>query len=351
MDLQPIVLRGVLHETIWGGQDLAKVAGKTLPANALVGESWETALDSVATNPPYVGMTLGAITTSLGVRLYGTRAQEICGDRFPLLAKFIDAHAWLSVQVHPDDAYAQTHERGKLGKTEAWRILSATPNAEIIHGFARPTYRAEVEEAIHATKLESLVTKVPVKTGDVVLNLAGTLHATGAGIVFYEIQEYSDVTYRLYDFGRVGADGKQRELHVEKSLDVVNYTPLARHIAVPISLDPDHFGQPATDGTLRLLVAARHFAMAEAHLSAGQRLESGTDGSSCHIISMIAGNALLSPSNGVGVSIPLPLGQTVVVPAEPTGYVLHSDAGARALISWVPDTGDESLTAWTAAQA
>ncbi|HKD76232.1 MAG TPA: type I phosphomannose isomerase catalytic subunit, partial [Ktedonobacterales bacterium] len=121
MGLAPILLQGSLHETIWGGQHLKHVAGKALPADILVGESWETALDSVALNDPYAGQTLGALTDQLGVKLYGTRAREICGERFPLLAKFIDAHAWLSVQVHPDDEYAAAHEGGKLGKTEAWR--------------------------------------------------------------------------------------------------------------------------------------------------------------------------------------------------------------------------------------
>jgi mannose-6-phosphate isomerase len=347
MGLIPILLQGSLHETIWGGQHLKHVAGKALPADVLVGESWETALDSVALNDPHTGQTLGALSDQLGVRLYGTRAREVCGDRFPLLAKFIDAHAWLSVQVHPDDAYAAAHENGKLGKTEAWRILSTIPDATIMHGFTRATTRDEVERAIRDVRLEELVERVPVAAGDVVFNLAGTLHATGAGIVLYEIQEYSDVTYRLYDFGRLGPDGKGRDLHIERGLDVLDYNQLPRHLAQPVVLAAANDMQPE----MQLLVVCRHFALAETAFAAGQTLPQATDGTSCHIISVIAGNVLLTLDDD-SPGILLPLGQTAVVPAEPCGYHLTApdDTPARVLISWVPAADDPRVSTWQAAQ-
>ncbi len=347
MRLAPILLQGTLHETIWGGQHLAHVAGKALPPDVLVGESWETALESVAFNDPYTGQTLGVLTESLGVKLYGTRAREICGERFPLLAKFIDAHAWLSVQVHPDDAYAIAHEHGKLGKTEAWRILAAAPDATIMHGFAQSTTRDAVQRAIHDVRLEELAARVPVATGDVVFNLAGTLHATGAGIVLYEIQEYSDVTYRLYDFGRLGPDGRGRELHIDRGLDVLNYHPLRRHLAQSIVLATASDAQPE----VQLLVACHHFVLTEVAFAPGQSLAQATDGTSCHIISVIAGNVRLTTDDDFA-GFALPLGQTAVVPAESCAYrlVALNDAPARVLISWVPAEGDPRVRAWQAAQ-
>ena len=344
MSLDPIVLRGSLKETIWGGDHLATLLGKTLPPQTAIGESWETALEAVATNPPYEGRTLGDITNEFGVRLYGSRARAIFGDRFPLLIKFLDAHAWLSVQVHPDDVYAAEHEGGKLGKTEAWRILRTEPNAQIIHGFAHATNRAEVEASIRTGQLESLAHYEPVQAGDAVLNHAGTLHATGAGIVLYEVQEYSDVTYRLYDFGRVGTDGKPRELHIPQSLDVLDYDPLPRHKTQPIPLN----GPQA-----RMLVVCKHFALAEVALAAGAPVTRPTDGTSCQIVSVIEGQLRITwgPPHALRSGV-VHLGETVVLPAEDGTYQLSAESSrtTRLLITWVPTSDDPAVAAWFAAQ-
>jgi mannose-6-phosphate isomerase len=338
MSLAPILLLGELHETIWGGHRLATVAGKKLPANALVGESWETSLTSIARNEPYTNKSLGTLTADLGVRLYGTRAQAIFGDRFPLLAKFIDAHSWLSVQNHPDDAYAREHEGGKLGKTEAWLILHADPEAEIIHGMKDTFTRAQVAEAIASVHLEDLTYRMPVSAGDVVINHAGTLHATGAGIVLYEIQEYSDVTYRLYDYGRVGPDGKGRELHIERGLDVLTYEPLKQHLlrATPIIQQE------------QLRVACTHFALAELTLSANAISSRITDGTSCQIVSIIKGAGSIRWEDDQ--TLPLTLGDTLVLPADAARYTLvASNEGLEALASWIPIADDPNVAAWKAA--
>src|SRR5262249_54951056 len=150
----PILLEGSLHSTIWGGRHLAAIAGKRLPDDTPIGESWETAVESVARSAPFTGETLGALVARYGADLLGLRAVEVFGVRFPLLAKFIDARQQLSVQVHPDDAYAAMHEGGKLGKTEAWYILHAEPGAQLIHGLRRAVTRDEVQAAIAATQLE-----------------------------------------------------------------------------------------------------------------------------------------------------------------------------------------------------
>ena len=220
--LHPIHLRASLHETIWGGQNLPRFAGKTVPPGAQIGESWETEVGNRAINPPYQDRSLADLVDDLGEALLGTQALAVFGPRFPLLAKFIDAQDKLSVQVHPADEYAQQHEGGKLGKTEAWYILHADPGAVLIHGLRRTITSEQVRQAIANVTLDSLLHEEPVQTGDVVFVPAGTVHAINAGIILYELQEYSDVTYRLYDYGRLTAEGKPRELHVEKALDVMD---------------------------------------------------------------------------------------------------------------------------------
>jgi mannose-6-phosphate isomerase len=355
VSLDPIVLRGVLHETIWGGQELSAVLGKKLPPGAKIGESWETAVDAVAVNQPYDGRTLGAITEELGERLYGSRARAIFGERFPLLIKFLDAHAWLSVQVHPDDAYAAAHENGKLGKTEAWRILATEGNAQIMHGFVRATNRDEVAQAVRDNTLEQFVYHMPVQPGDIVLNLAGTLHATGAGIVLYEIQEYSDVTYRLYDYGRKDANGQPRQLHVEQALDVLDYAPLAQHRQRPVAVGA-HDQTGMNDQHEQLLVVDSHFALMEVALADGHTLRRTTDGTSCQIVSVIAGAVELSwGAVNAPHGISLGSGETVVLPAEPGTFHFTPDEEAddtvpRLLVAWVPDLNDPAVQAWRVAQ-
>ena len=148
----PLLLDGSLHETIWGGQGL-EIVGKRLPAGARVGESWETAVESVVRVGTERGRTLGELVDAWGERLIGWRAHAVYGPRFPLLTKFIDAHEWLSVQVHPEDAYAARHESGKLGKTEMWLVLRAEPGAQLAYGLKRSVSPAEVRAAIAATRL------------------------------------------------------------------------------------------------------------------------------------------------------------------------------------------------------
>ncbi len=222
--LHPIRLEASLHETIWGGRRLERGEWKKLPPGDIgIGESWETETSTVAQNKPYAGRTLGSLVEELGPVLLGEQAIAIFGRRFPLLAKFLDANDKLSVQVHPDDTYASLHENGKLGKTEFWYILDADPGASITHGFEDAPLRSEVERAIEDVTLEKLLHTESVSRGDIIFVPAGTIHAIGAGVLLYELQEYSDITYRMYDYGRLTTAGTPRELHIECSLDVTHY--------------------------------------------------------------------------------------------------------------------------------
>ena len=334
MNLGPIQLRASLHETIWGGENLRALAGKDAPQGKRIGESWETALDAVAVNPPYAGQTLGALTEQHGAALIGARALEVFGARFPLLTKFLDAQARLSVQVHPNDAYAAAHEGGKLGKTEVWYILHAEPGAQVVYGLSHEATQDEVRYAIATNTLEDLLHGVTVKPGDVIFVPAGTVHAIGAGVVLYELQEYSDITYRLYDYGRLQANGRPRELHIEQGLAVMRYQPHEMERVTPL----------ARDDRRRILVACRYFVLEEVAL-AGE-LAGAIRPNSCQIITVLAGQcAIASPAGNVTLGH----GETAVLPAS---LGAHSLAGsdARILRAWVPDADDADLAAWRDAQ-
>ncbi len=207
----PLKLKPVLKETIWGGIKLKQKFGKLCDFDRLA-ESWELTVReremNVIENGPYTGMPLG---------------DYLGAEDFPLLVKLIDANDKLSIQVHPDDTYAR--REGELGKTEMWYVLEAEPDAKLVYGLKPDVPIASLAEAIHSERLEEKLHYVPVSPGDVFFIPAGLVHAIGSGILLAEIQQNSDVTYRVYDYGRKGLDGKPRELHVKKALDVIrNYS-------------------------------------------------------------------------------------------------------------------------------
>jgi mannose-6-phosphate isomerase len=339
--MHPIRLESSLHETIWGGRRLERDGWKQLPpGNALIGEAWETELNTIAQNQPYRVKTLGALVKEFGDALLGEQAVAIFGHRFPLLVKFIDAGAKLSVQVHPDDDYAARYEAGKLGKTECWYILDAEPGASIIHGFKVSTSREAVQHAIATFTLESLLQEVPVAPGDVIFVPAGTVHAIGAGVMLYELQEYSDLTYRMYDYGRLTAAGTPRELHIERSLDVAHYDRSARVKAQPVSLPG---GPGYTD---RCLVACRYFILHE--LALGQPGNIGymnhETKQSCVILTSLGATLQVRYGDSLELSEPLTRGQTMVLPAALGRYCLEGQG--KLLYAYVPVAGDEAWKMW-----
>ena len=206
-------LEPVIKDYIWGGRKLKGLFGRDNGDNR-ISESWE-----VSVHPD------GESKTKTGTLTQYISAHPDCvgGDgHFPILIKYIDAAQNLSVQVHPDDAYAQANE-GDNGKTEMWYIISADDGAGIYCGFKRDTNREEFLEKVKDGTVEEMLNFIPVKSGDCFLIEAGTVHAIGAGCVICEIQQNSNVTYRVYDYNRVGVDGKPRQLHVNKAVDVINF--------------------------------------------------------------------------------------------------------------------------------
>jgi mannose-6-phosphate isomerase len=335
---EPLLLEGSLHETIWGGQGL-EIVGKRLPAGARVGESWETAVESVVRVGAHRGRTLGELVDEWGEQLIGWRARAVYGPRFPLLTKFIDAHEWLSVQVHPDDAYAARHEGGKLGKTEMWLVLRAEPGARLAYGLKRAASPAEVRAVIAATHLEELLCTFEPRPGDVVFVPAGTIHAIGGGILLYELQEYSDVTSRLYDYGRIQADGRPRALHVARALDVMRFAPHApARVVTPPSTASSAIAQR------RILSACRYFVVEELQLAGN--LSTAIDPASCAILTVLSGSCAIQTTTG---DWPLALGDTAVLPASLGPYTL-AGREARLVRAYVPREDDPALDIWRAAQ-
>lgn len=213
---EPMFLKPVFQEKIWGGGRLKSVFGFDIP-NDKIGEDWAISAHphgvSVVENGEFKGQKLDDLWKE-HKELFGHPTEPV----FPLLIKILDAEDELSVQVHPDDAYGMKHE-GELGKTECWYIIDAEPGAEIIYGHHAKT-REELAEMIKEGRWDDLLKKVPVKKGDFFYVPSGTIHAIGKGIMILETQQSSDTTYRVYDYDRKDASGQKRELHIQQSIDV-----------------------------------------------------------------------------------------------------------------------------------
>ncbi len=218
--MYPLLLKPHITDYLWGGTKLKTDFGfeteKDIAAEAWVLSCHKDGAD-IVTNGKLKGKTLTEALDILGPDALGKNAAHF--SYFPILVKLIDAKLSLSVQVHPDDEYALKNE-GEFGKTEMWYVVDCEEGAELIYGFKENISKEEFKTRIENNTLTDVCNSVPVKKGDVFFITAGTLHAIGKGILIAEVQQNSNSTYRVYDFGRVGADGKPRELHIEKALDV-----------------------------------------------------------------------------------------------------------------------------------
>ncbi|KGR73079.1 mannose-6-phosphate isomerase, class I [Streptococcus phocae subsp. salmonis] len=214
---EPLFLESCMHDKLWGGTKLRDVFGYNLPTET-TGEYWAISAHpngvSTVANGRFQGSRLDKLYTD-HPELFGNPKEKV----FPLLTKILDANDWLSVQVHPDDAYAMTHE-GELGKTECWYIISAEEGSEIVYGH-KASSKEELRKMIETGDWDNLLTRVPVKAGDFFYVPSGTMHAIGKGILILETQQSSDTTYRVYDFDRKDPQGRPRELHIEQSIDVL----------------------------------------------------------------------------------------------------------------------------------
>lgn len=324
----PLLFRPIYQEKIWGGRALEALFAKNLPAESPIGESWELAgFDdywSVVENGEHAGDSLR--------HLIETSASDLLGpigatDTLPLLYKFIDANDKLSVQVHPDDTQARANGWGNYGKTECWYIVDAKPGAGIIVGFREGVDREEVAEGIRSNTLGGLLNTVPVARGDMLFMPAGTVHAILEGTLIYEIQESSDTTFRLYDWGRTDKSGASRPLHINESLKVLDTHYHDRHKIAPLCLETP------TGGHHSFRVACRYFAVEEYRLGPG-REEVLPPKRSFRVITVLGQPLELVWAEG---TLRAGTGRTVLVPAALRDLSVRAPDGTHFLVSSVPD--------------
>lgn len=234
--LYPLRFELILRRYLWGGRRLGDLLGKPIGPENDYAESWELcdhgADQSRVALGPLAGATLGELVARRGRELLG-RHDPL--PRFPLLFKFLDASRTLSVQVHPDDALAARHDPPDSGKTEAWVVLAAEPGSRVYAGLRPGVGREELASAVRDGVVESLLHAFEPRVGDCVLIPAGIVHALGAGLVVAEIQQSSDLTYRLFDWNRVGPDGRPRTLHIDEALEAIDFEagPIGRQAPRP----------------------------------------------------------------------------------------------------------------------
>lgn len=227
MKLYPLTFEPIIKARIWGGDSLSRRFNKPDIGEA-AGESWElSGVEgdiSVVANGPLQGKDLNQLITEYGEKLLGSTVIREFGNKFPILIKFIDAQRDLSIQVHPDDALAKERHDGK-GKTEMWYIMQFEPGARLLLGFDKTYTQAQYEAHLKNKTLLDILHHEAVEKGNTYFIKAGTVHAIGAGIVLAEIQQTSDITYRVYDYDRADSEGKTRELHTELALEAMDYEP------------------------------------------------------------------------------------------------------------------------------
>jgi mannose-6-phosphate isomerase len=299
-DYYPLLLRAIPHAKVWGGHNLARLLGKSSADEEMIGETWEAWDGCAVENGAHRGMQLRDLIERDAAGILG---DQVHGTRFPLLFKFIDAQDDLSVQVHPDDAAAQKIEHYPSGKTEAWYIIHAEANAALIHGFKEDVDAMRVRDALANHNLEDLLCHISVQSGDVVFVPAGTVHAIKRGVVLAEIQENSDITYRLYDWGRVG---KGRDLHIEQSLRVARFDKISEHKIPRLTIHHDAYDH-------HFLVACQYFSY---ELLDVRRSLRNLQMDKFNILSLIEGWAKVDYGDEFKQSVQVGRGQTLLLPAR-----------------------------------
>jgi mannose-6-phosphate isomerase len=300
--LYPLRFIPIFRRYLWGGRKLGSRLGKPIGPERDYAESWEIVDhgedQSRVMAGSLAGVTLGELVTGHGEALLGRHHPQ---PQFPLLFKYLDCEKTLSVQVHPNDAQAARLNPPDFGKTEAWVVLSADPGSVIYAGLKRGFDRAALEREVHRGTCELCLHRIAPHTGDCIFLPAGTIHALGAGLMIAEIQQSSDTTFRLYDWNRLGDDGKPRPLHIEQALEVIDYTRGPVSPQSPHKTDRPH---------AQRLVECDKFILdrlefTQSHPIGGDRR--------FHIVSVLHGAVEIS---GDPVGQPLKIGETVLIPAD-----------------------------------
>ncbi len=309
---QPLQLEPQYRDYVWGGQRLRP--------GVLTAEAWIVYEQDRVRSGPFAGRTLGELATEYGNALLGARVVERSGTRFPLLVKLLDCADWLSLQVHPNDRQAiELEGPGHFGKTEAWHVLDAAPNAKLIAGLKPGATARGIADAIRGGTILDWAQYLPVRTGDTVFIRAGTIHALGPGLLIYEVQETSDLTYRVFDWNRPQTAG--RALHIEKSLAVADPTASVQPVPQPT----------LADGERRQLCTSPYFTL-ELLAGSEREIKLDTEGQTFHALTVIEGAAEVEAS---GQRIRLERYESVVIPAAVGQYQVKPQGSFSAIKSSV----------------
>ncbi len=313
--MYPIKLNPIFKEIVWGGERLKSDYGYESDLNNIA-EAWVLTARNDGDNTVKNGQFSGQSFTELiknNPQFLGKKGEKY--NEFPLLIKFIDAKSDLSIQVHPDDDYAKVHENS-LGKTEAWYILDCSDDAELIYGFNKEISKEEFENSIKDNSFLNHVNKVKIKKGDIFFIEAGTLHAIGGGILLAEVQQNCNTTYRVYDYGRL-VNGKPRELHIEKALDVTNTLPPVR------SAEAEGDKEVIGDAEVQKLCSCEFFTMTSLKLNG--KYEYNCDEESFLSVLILDGNGSITAGN---TAVSVKKGDSIFVPANSGTVVLSGEFNA-----------------------
>lgn len=323
--LYPLLFTPVLKDYIWGGRNLERQLGRPLPLG-IIAESWEIAAHRDGTtavaNGRFAGQLLTELHQQLGLDLIGSRcAWAQARGKFPLLIKLLDANQPLSVQVHPDDAYAQAHEGNELGKTEMWVVLHAEPDAAVILGVTAGTTPEQFRQAITDGRLEPYLHRISVRAGDVVCVPSGSLHAILGGLLIAEIQQNSNTTYRVYDWNRT-SNGHSRPLHIDQAMEVINFDQVEPGLAQPELVAEEN-------GIRRFCLCQNDYFVTErVEMATGSLYRGRCDGRTLEIWGCIQG---MVDVNGVTLTAV----RFALLPAALGDFTVNAPAGAVLLRTYV----------------
>jgi mannose-6-phosphate isomerase len=319
--LYPLRFTPIFKERIWGGRSLEQLYGKSLPPDVPIGESWEISDrpgdESVVSHGPLAGKTLRWLMEHHRADLLGGAAAAT-SDRFPLLCKILDARETLSVQVHPPAVHAA--RLGGEPKTEMWYIAAAAPGAELYVGLKNGVSDDQFRQAINSGSVAECLHRVRVARGDVMFLPSGRVHAIGAGLVIFEIQQNSDTTYRVFDWNRVDRDGRPRELHVGESLASIDFSDAEPRLAGQSPMRAGHFA-------VRRVVEDPLFTADIYHAPADAELPLAT--AALRIVAVIAESLTITSR---GSSLPLESGTFGLIPASVADAVITAPAGSEFMV-------------------
>lgn len=325
--MEPLFFTPIMIERVWGGNNLARVFGKVSPPEKTIGESWELSdrpeAQSVVACGRFEGRTLRSLLEEFPRPILGRLAPT---PRFPMLVKYVDAGDALSVQVHPDDAGAKAFD--DLGKCECWVVVHAEPGASIVRGLKEGVTREAYVRAVTDNTLHELLHSFEPKIGDVVALPPGTIHAIGKGLIVAEIQQNSDLTFRIHDYGRVGLDGKPRKLHVSEALAAVRFGALGDEFRGNMTADTvsPRGVRFETGVKIEALLDGKFFDLQRVTIDAGGDWRLLQNGDAPKIVMALDGAGTL---NGRA----LRAGSTGLIPASAGVCSFHADSKLTVLLS------------------